>query len=75
MRKLTNICVAIGLSLTVTGSTLADEPEELRDASGRLIESVDENGIRVRYIYDQQGNLQEARYSDGRIEHFEPVSE
>ena len=56
MSKMTNICVAISLSLTVAGSTLADEPEEIRDANGRVIESVDENGVRVRYIYDRQGN-------------------
>ena len=30
-------------------------------------------GVRAVYIYDAQGNLQEARYEDGWVEHFTSV--
>jgi YD repeat-containing protein len=51
------------------------EAEEIRDANGRLIETVEPDGIRAQYIYDNQGVLQEIRYSDGRVEHLEPQPE
>ncbi len=75
MTRLKSFLVLAGLSLTVSAGVLADEPEDIRDASGRLIESVEEDGTRVQYIYDQQGALLEARYSDGRVVHYEPEPE
>jgi YD repeat-containing protein len=75
MTRLKSFLVLAGLSLAVSGGVLAEEPEDIRDASGRLIESVEEDGTRVQYIYDQQGALLEARYSDGRVVPYEPEPE
>lgn len=75
MTRLKRSLILAGLSFAVGGGVLAEEPEEIRDASGRLIESVEEDGTRVQYIYDQQGALLEARYSDGRVVHYEPEPE
>ena len=36
----------------LAGGAPATEPEEFYDASGRLVESVDGNGVRVQYIYN-----------------------
>ena len=52
---------------------VGDAPEEVLDANGRVIAALDENGVGVEYIYDPQGNLREARYEDGRVEHFTSV--
>ena len=62
------------LAFMLGGSAWA-EPGDVYDASGRLVESVDADGIRVQYIYNADGVLVEERYSDGRRVSHEPLSE
>jgi len=67
------IAGTLGLSLLFGAGALADSPGDVYDPSGRLIESVEEGGVRVQYIYNAAGVLTEARYSDGRTVSYEPV--
>jgi len=75
MTKTRLCCLTLSLPFAFAGTAFGDAPEDARDANGRSIESVDGNGVRIVYIYDAQGNLQEARYEDGSVEHFTPVLE
>ena len=75
MNSVKRILVFASLFVTASGEPLAQESAEARDINGRLIDSVEEDGTRVHYIYDQQGTLLEVLYSDGRVERYEPVSE
>ena len=73
MAKFCVVVFCLFAGLAVATISLAQEVEETRDASGRVVETVDEDGLRGVYIYDDQGNLQEIRYSDGRVVRTEPV--
>lgn len=64
-------CLIAGLTVATTSP--AQEVEETRDANGRVVGTVDEDGLRSVHIYDDQGNLLEVRYSDGRIVRTKPV--
>lgn len=74
-RRFPSIPVALALALLVGGGARAGDPEDLYDASDRLVESVEEDGVRVQYIYNAEGVLIEARYSDGRIVAYPPEPE
>jgi YD repeat-containing protein len=61
--------------LLQTSSARASEPEELYDAKQQLVQSVDPGGIAVEYIRDQNGNLVQARYADGRVVDYDENGE
>lgn len=51
---------------------------DVYDASGRLIETVSEDGVVVRLVYDRHGRLVQERFADGRVvdhEQPEPASD
>ena len=73
MKNIAIYCLSLSLFFAWTGTAVGDAPEEVLDANGRVIAALDENGVGVEYIYDPQGNLREARYEDGRVEHFTSV--
>jgi YD repeat-containing protein len=76
MTLLRPLFVTAVLSLTLLAAAArATEPGEFYDASGRLVESLDANGVRVQYIYNADGVLVEERHSDGRRISHQPQSQ
>lgn len=76
MSLLRHLFVTAAVAFTLlAGSASMAEVGDVYDASGRLVESVDADGVRVQYIYNADGVLVEERYSDGRRVSHEPASQ
>ena len=69
------LTVLLVFALFAGGGARADDPGPVYDATGQMVENVEENGVRVQYIYDGHGDLVEARYSDGRTVSYPPHSD
>ena len=76
--RLSGTCLAlgiVGLVLALGAAPALAEPKLKSDASGRVLERKDENGLTTWYVYGPSGELIEERRSDGVVvRHEQPQS-
>ena len=76
MKKLI-VGIMFGFLLIGMGSVHSESDSSgIYDDNGRLIQSIDENGKTVWFVYNASGTLVEKHYEDGSIEQVnEPTNE